>query len=176
VPLLVPGARARPAALRPWRISPRFVIAVSAVLLAALSFFPIALVAATKPVRGPDPDAFILNATLVPTSGSFAPSAHVSAGAVRLRWRPVTSSAGTTSYTIYRAPPNLDVVCGHTRHAPDRCGLYSQKAGTSRTTAFTDRPPPGTWVYRVGTTANWLDNPQFGDVYVSSGPVQVTVP
>jgi hypothetical protein len=32
------------------------------------------------------------------------------------------------------------------------------------------------WTYRIGISANWLDDPHFGDVYVFSRPVTVSVP
>jgi hypothetical protein len=48
--------------------------------------------------------------------------------------------------------------------------------GSSRTTTLDDRPGPGTWTYRIGVAANWLDDPKLGDVYVVSAPVHVTVP
>jgi hypothetical protein len=79
------------------------------------------------------------------------------------------------SYTIYRASPDSDVVCGPIRHAPDRCGFFAHKVGTSRSTTFNDRPPAGRWIYRIGATANWLNNPEFGDVYMSSVPLRVVV-
>jgi hypothetical protein len=168
IPLLIPSVRARSAAPKPWSIPKRAVIAVCAVLVAALSIFPIALVAATKPIRGSNADAFVLGNTLVPTSSAFHPQVAASGGAVRLRWRAVKSRAGATTYTIYRRPGTNDVFCGPIRNAPDLCTLYANVAGTSRTTTFVDRPPKGTWTYRVGMTANWLDDPHAGDVYLFS--------
>jgi hypothetical protein len=176
VPLLIPGMYAQPTPSSGWRIPRRLVIAVSSVLVASLSFFPLGLVAASSLVRGPDPHAFMLNATLVPTSASFGPSARVSRGAVRLDWHALKSWGGRMSYTIYRASPDSDVVCGPVRHAPDRCGFFAQKVGASRSTTFIDRPPAGRWIYRIGATANWLNNPEFGDMYMSSVPLRVVVP
>jgi hypothetical protein len=176
LPLLIPGVRPRAAAPTQWRVPKRVAIAVSAALVAALSLFPIALVAATKPIRGSGADAFVLNKTLVPTWNAFAARADVSGGAVRLRWRPVDSRAGAMTYTIYRSPSRADVACGPVPHAPDLCELSSQLVGTSRTTTFVDHPGAGAWTYRLGGTANWLDNPTFGDVYVFSGPMRVRVP
>ena len=48
--------------------------------------------------------------------------------------------------------------------------------GTTTGSSFVDRPGHGTWTYRVGVAANWLDDPSLGDVYVVSTPVSVTVP
>ena len=47
---------------------------------------------------------------------------------------------------------------------------------TLRKTSAVDRPGPGTWTYRVGAAANWIDDPELGDVFLLSNPVTVTVP
>ena len=47
---------------------------------------------------------------------------------------------------------------------------------TTRLTAATDRPGTGTWTYRVGAAANWVDDPELGDVFLLSNPVTVSVP
>jgi hypothetical protein len=56
------------------------------------------------------------------------------------------------------------------------CTLVENEVGLSRRGAASDRPPPGTWVYRIGVAANWLNDPAQGDVYVASKPVVVRVP
>jgi hypothetical protein len=175
VPLLIPSVRARVPAPKPWSIPRRVVVAVSAVLIAALSLFPIALVAATKPIRGSDADAFVLGNTLVPTSAAFHPRVGVTGGSVRLRWDPVRSRDGATTYTIFRRSGPFDVFCGPVHNAPDLCTLYADVVGTSRATTFVDHPPKGTWTYRVGMTANWLDDAHAGDVYLFSRRMVVRV-
>ena len=176
VPLLIPSVRAHPPVPKPWSIPRRVVVAVCAALIAVLSLFPIALVAATKPIRGSNADAFVLGNTLVPTSSAFHPKVDVSGGSVRLHWQIVKSSAGATTYTIFRRPGNADVICGPARNAPDLCTLYADRVGTTATTAFVDHPPKGTWTYRIGMTANWLDDPNAGDVYLFSRRLNVTAP
>ena len=47
---------------------------------------------------------------------------------------------------------------------------------TTRDRKVIDRPGPGTWTYRVGAGANWVDDPELGDVFLLSNPVTVTVP
>ena len=175
VPLLIPTVHARPAVPRPWLIPKRAVVAVCAAMVAVLSLFPIGLVAATKPIRGSYADAFVLGKTLVPTSSAFHPQVAVPGGSVRLHWDAVQSRAGATTYTIYRRPGPDDVFCGPIRNAPDLCTLYSGVVGTSRTTTFVDHPPKGTWTYRIGMTANWLDDPTAGDVYLFSRRLVVNV-
>ena len=54
--------------------------------------------------------------------------------------------------------------------------LASPELRTTRRSAAVDRPGPGTWTYRVGAAANWVDDPEMGDVFLLSNPVTVTVP
>ena len=39
--------------------------------------------------------------------------------------------------------------------------------------SFVDRPPPGSWTYRVALGANWLDDPARGDLLMVSEPMTV---
>ena len=48
--------------------------------------------------------------------------------------------------------------------------------GSVRAPSFEDRPGAGSWSYRIGLAANWLNDIRLGDVYVVSPPVAVTVP
>jgi hypothetical protein len=52
--------------------------------------------------------------------------------------------------------------------------LYSNQIGVTRGTTFVDHPPAGTWSYRVGVSANWLNDTTLGDVVVLSKPVVVS--
>jgi hypothetical protein len=47
---------------------------------------------------------------------------------------------------------------------------------TTKGTSFVDNPGPGTWTYRIGVSANWLNDLQLGDDYVVSPPVTVRLP
>jgi hypothetical protein len=166
VPLLVPGLRARIAPPKAWRVPRRLVVAVFVSLVALLSVFPIALVAATKPIRAPRPSAFEVNSILVPESSAIRLHPQASRGVVRLDWTAARPSTSSVFYSIYRTKSSVDVFCGPVHNAPDFCQLYSVKIGTTRATHFTDRPGPGTWTYRIGMSANWLNDTTLGDVYV----------
>jgi hypothetical protein len=39
-----------------------------------------------------------------------------------------------------------------------------------------DKPGRGRWTYRVGLSANWLDDPTAGDAYVLTPPVTIRGP
>jgi hypothetical protein len=175
VPLLVPGLRARATEPRPWRIPRRLVVVVFAALVALLSLFPIALVAATKPIRGPRPSAFEINSILVPESSSIQLQAQPNGGVVHLNWTEARSSAGSMFSSVFRYKGDFDVLCGPVRHAPDLCELFSEKLTSTHATEFVDRPGPGTWTYRIGMAANWLSDTNLGDVYFVGRPVTVKI-
>jgi hypothetical protein len=175
VPLLVPGVRLREVPGQSWRVPRRLVSAVAAALVAVLSLFPIALVAATKPIRGPHPTAFEVNSILVPESAPLQLRADPSSGgAVRLQWKPSHSAGGAVFYSVFRNAGRNDRVCGPVKNAPDLCEIQARELGTTRATEFVDHPGPGTWTYRVGITANWLNNMGFGDVYAFGRSATVT--
>jgi hypothetical protein len=54
--------------------------------------------------------------------------------------------------------------------------LVIPEVGVTKTARYVDLAPRGHWVYRVAVAANWLDDPHYGDSYVVSRPVSVTVP
>jgi hypothetical protein len=70
------------------------------------------------------------------------------------------------------------VACaGRRNDSSDNCALlYFDSIGTTKGTSFADDPGKGTWIYRIGIEANWLDDPTLGDVYVVSTPVSASVP
>ena len=96
---------------------------------------------------------------------------------MRLRWS--GSEPGTASgfYHVLRRKGAPDVACaGRVNDSSNDCSLFTDSLTTTPGTSFTDRPGAGTWTYRIGVAANWLDDPTLGDVYVVSKPVIVTVP
>jgi hypothetical protein len=40
---------------------------------------------------------------------------------------------------------------------------------------FVDHPPKGSWSYRIGLAANWLNDPTRGDVLLVSEPFTLDV-
>jgi hypothetical protein len=52
----------------------------------------------------------------------------------------------------------------------------AKSLGTTRERAWLDRNAHGVVTYRVGLSANWLDNDEFGDAYVFGRPVTIEVP
>jgi hypothetical protein len=87
-----------------------------------------------------------------------------------LRWSDSTRRADTF-YRVYRATLSggfPDMVCEP--RGADRCELRSETLGTTREHRWLDPSPPADAVYRVGVAANWLDEPDRGDVFALSPP------
>ena len=175
--LLVPRVRARPdGGAVP--IAGRRLTLAFAVALVVFAAAPLAVIAATPQLHDKGTKAVRFADSLVPVSGSVAPQAMVNGDAVNLSWQPRGSGRTHVFYRILRAPKTAggDVTCGGRRNASDDCQLYMEQVGTTAATSFADRPGPGTWSYRIGVSANWLNDFALGDVYFVSRPVTVTVP
>jgi hypothetical protein len=70
-----------------------------------------------------------------------------------------------------------DVQCaGRVNNSADNCVLYTDSVATTRATTFTDHPGRGSWIYRIGVAANWLNDPTLGDVYLVTKPAAVKLP
>ena len=180
LPLLVPGMRGRLPAWRPTWAGPtervRGALVVGAVLIAG--FLPIGALAASR-TQVTDVLVAYYNDTLLPIPANVNLGLHakVDHGRVLLTWRAQHPLGGRVFYWVSRdrAASGNGVSCRNDLGA-ETCWLRMTPIAATGGAARYDRPPPGTWVYRVGVAANWLDDPQFGDVYFASEPVVVRVP
>lgn len=170
IPLLVPtlarrlGARIPPApARRPGR---RLAVAV----IGALALVPAAAVLAASPMRGAG-DAIEVNEILVPVDGETVRLRTRRVGSAQhLTWDDATSRA-RAFYRVYRtAGTGSDVVC--VREGADRCRLDMVELGATRERSFVDGSPEPGVTYRIGVAANWVDDPEQGDVVLISPPVR----
>jgi len=147
----------------------RIVIGAAALLCAA----PLVAAAAVSPTHGPA-EVLQEDGILVPVDGGLDLTAKVAGRQVRLGWNGTSTLGVNVSYKVYRTPAATDTLC--TRHDPgaDVCVLQAPVLveATPRTEAV-DRPGPGTWTYRIGIRASWL-NDGGGDVFLLTKPVTVT--
>ncbi|HEY5659821.1 MAG TPA: hypothetical protein VIR59_03450 [Gaiellaceae bacterium] len=175
VVLLVPGARARPAPVRPEPAGRRLTVAVVAAF-AVFAALPLGVLAAVPRLH--DQGALAVRApdTPIPVSGIVTASA--ANGKVQLRWPGMKPGTARAFYHVLRAKgPNRDVACaGRLNGSSDNCILYTQSIATTRGTTFVDRPGPGRWTYRIGVAANWVDDPKLGDIYVVTKPTTLALP
>jgi hypothetical protein len=176
VVLLVPGLRARPA-VAPTQLRGRKLTAALVAGAVAFGVAPLAVVAAVPPIHDGGRTALRVNSSEVPVSS--APSVTATAGedAVRLRWRSQRSGATGVFYDVLRRKePNRSFFCGgRLNGSADQCQLVMDTVATTHATSYVDHPGKGTWTYRIGVSANWLDDVKLGDVYVVSPTVTVTV-
>jgi hypothetical protein len=170
--LLIPRVRAQPEVSAP-PLSPKRLklgVAIAAVAFAAL---PLAAVAALPPLHDGGRSAVQLDISLLPVSTALEPKAVAGANGVTLSWRATPSRAGAVFYRVFRGN-DPDVACGgRLNNAADDCRLYANQVGVTRSTTFVDHPPAGRWSYRIGVSANWLDDTSLGDVFVLSTPLSV---
>jgi hypothetical protein len=173
LPLLLPHA---PRRLSDWREafaspSPRIRRAVVGTAIALSAVVPLAAFATASP-RGGSADAASVAAGTppVPVNVDLGLRAVVSGPDVSLRWR---STGGF--YRVWRGPAadGDGFTCDPSAPGARQCLIELAEVGVTRESEFADRPPPGRWVYRVAVAANWLDDPQYGDVYFVTMPVDV---
>ncbi|HEX6664921.1 MAG TPA: hypothetical protein VF025_14715, partial [Gaiellaceae bacterium] len=114
--------------------------------------------------------------SLVPVSAKLGLRATAEGSSVRLTWSPRPTVAGKVFYRVLRVKGPVAVSCAGTpAKAANDCRLYMDQKEVTRATSTIDRPGKGTWSYRIGVAANWLNDPSLGDIYVVSPPVTVTV-
>ncbi len=175
VVLLVPGARVRPAAPTAAPRSRRFGIALAAAVV-AFTILPFAVIAATPRLHDSGRQAVRLGNNLIPVA-SVELQAATKGGAVRLSWRPQSPTGSSVFYQVLRANTSGGgVFCaGKSAPASDDCELSTDVVTKTEVPDVVDHPGSGSWEYRIGIAANWLNDPNLGDVYVVSPPVTVTV-
>ncbi len=178
IALLVPGVRARTALPRtfPWR-GRRLAVLLAAVGI-VFAAIPLGVVAAATPLRGHGERALEIDPTLVPVSKGIGLQASEANGSVRLSWRRQSPAGGKVFYRVLRTnAADGGISCETGLDAPPAydCRLTSDVVAPTRSTSYLEQPGPGRWTYRIGVTANWLNDFRYGDVYVLSRSVTVTV-
>ena len=173
IPLLVPtlarrlGERLRaptsPPVARKW-------IVVAAVLTVLL---PAVAIAASSPLEGPalavtqdDQGNFILTPV---DEGVDVNVERVPEGRL-LTWHDGPWHANVF-YRVYRAEGE-DVECENSDgHPAQSCYVRGTPIATVRERKFLDTQSPPGATYRIGVGTNWIDDPEFGDVFAFSPPV-----
>jgi hypothetical protein len=121
----------------------------------------------------------------LPIDASWQPSVEGVEGGLQLRWPPSSSHGGKVFYVLYRSPVSYrfysndklvdqGLMCTATGGAT-LCSIEMEEVARGRDNVVIDRPGPGRWTYRVGVAANWLNDPEQGDVFVVSGPRNVSL-
>jgi hypothetical protein len=174
--LLIPGMRPRPAP-DPVRLTGRRLATAVAAAVLVFAVAPVAVIAAVPTLDDGGRQAVEFPNSLIPVSTRVAPVASARSD-VRLSWPKWRSRPAGVLYAILRGnSPNGGVACAGTPGgAANECRLYMDVLAQQKGRSFVDRPGSGTWTYRIGVVANWLNDPKYGDITVVSTPVTVTVP
>ena len=151
-------------------------IALLGAAAAVFALYPFALVAAASPVHGPDPGSYTSVGLLRSVDPSLRLHATTDGRRVHLTWTDAQPAGTRVFYRIWRSDaPDGGAVCTPVRNGADDCELTMTDLGAHRNGTFVDRPGAGTWTYRLGLAANWLNSPQYGDVYTVGPPVKLRV-
>jgi hypothetical protein len=175
LPLLLPHA---PEKLRAWRPafrerSPRTRWSLVGLAVFVSAVLPLAAFAAANTRGGLDP-AIVGGTTMpIPVNVDLGLSATVRAHRVTLAWQSGTSFGGPVFYRIWRGRSD-GLTCPPAPGARS-CNLVLPEIGTTHEGRFVDHAPSGKWVYCVAVAANWLNDAHYGDAYLVSRPVTITV-
>jgi hypothetical protein len=175
--LLVPRLRARPAPPT-FNLRGRRLTVAATTAVAVFAVLPLAVVAAMPKLHDGGTRAVRVGQSEIPVSGRIGVRATTQGDAVQLAWQAQPSSAAEVFYRVFRSnAPDGGLSCANTPgNSSDDCRLFVDTRATTKATSFVDNPGRGTWTYRVGVSANWLNDLQLGDDYVVSPPVTVRVP
>jgi len=189
IPLLVPAFGPRLAE----RFPPgrRQFLGTRSLAAAAVVFglIPLVVVAALRSNDSARAVKYFDQGVFVPVSPQFRPTASTNAGRVVVRWHAIAAPV-PHFYRVLRSrtfdpAPRIDastpahegVQCLRARSSRGAldCRLSMDTVGVTSSPQVTDNPGPGHWTYRIGLSANWLDDITLGDVLLVSPPVNVIV-
>lgn len=173
IPFLVPGLARRVASWGgeplAWAV-PRRAAIVVAVLLAAL---PLAVVAASDPIDGPERavvQSLETTELLTPVVPSLAVTIEKQGESRIVSWDR-GDWPSDVFFQLYRTEgAGDDVECSAAGAA--KCVLQMLVLGTTRSTSLVDGSPPPGVTYRLGVATNWLDDANRGDVFAIGPPAR----
>jgi hypothetical protein len=160
----------------------------TAVAVTVLVVLPLVFVVGTTPQSTPEAVSYPFQNVFIPTE-SFGLELHAAGNRRQLTWNAPYSGVTKAFYTVLRSRPVAPdpsgngerkaiqgVACKDRQNgAPLNCDLVMDHLSSTTALRYVDRPPPGRWTYRIGLTANWLNNPSLGDLVLVSTPVTITV-
>jgi hypothetical protein len=175
LPFLLPHA---PRRLPEWRPSVRRAAtrrqwALVAAAIAVSGVAPLAAFAAADTRGGLDPANIGKTGMPIPVNIDLGLDATVRGRTVTLHWHGGQPAGGPVFFRVWRGPH--DVFRCTIGTGGKLCNVSLPEIGVARTPEFRDRPAAGRWVYRVAIAANWLNDPAYGDPYLVSRPLVVTV-
>jgi hypothetical protein len=176
LPFLLPHA---PRRLAEWRPDARPTVtrkrwALVAAAIAVSGLVPLAAFAAADTRGGLDPTEVGSTKMPIPANIDIGLGATVRGRLVTLRWQAGRPAGGPVFFRVWRA--RRDAFSCSEDAGGKLCNVALPEVGVAMTPEFRDHPAAGRWVYRVAIAANWLNDPAYGDPYLVSRPLVVTVP
>jgi hypothetical protein len=179
LPYLAPRSNRRPVTERdaPAPPSHRARVVLVAGMLAVSALIPFVAIAAAQPLSDAAPRAVIIQTPLIPANIDLHLRVRHDGPRVTLTWDAQHPAGGAIFYRVLRTPAATQQLTCDTSFPAEECRLAGEvDLGATTDPRFIDRGvPSGRWTYRVGVAANWLDDPQFGDIYELSRAVDVTI-
>jgi hypothetical protein len=179
IPLLVPtfarrlGSRVEPATSE--IVSTRWIVVatVATVLVPGLA------IAASSPLGGTQQKTVVQDFPsgniLTPVDTGVRLNVQRDGPTRKLTWTSGGSWNAKVFYRVYRHDaPGADTQCVISADVAWYCFLLSEPIATTRDLSFVDPNAPATATYRIGVGTNWIDDPNAGDVFAFSLPVEVT--
>jgi hypothetical protein len=176
LPLLLPHA---PRALREWKpasapLRPRIRWTLLALAILVSAVLPVVTFAAASTAGPLIPATVGATSMPIPANVDLALTATTRGREVVLEWRGGSPFGGPVFFRVWRG--RRDAFTCPPSSGGRLCNVSLPEIGVTRQPEFRDRPGTGRFVYRVAVAANWLDDPQYGDPYLVSGPVTARVP
>ncbi len=167
IPLLLPRLSRLPrAALAPRPVGRRPLLALAALTVVV----PALLIGLARPLEGPG-KAIVVNEILTPVTSGLGVEVSRSGAGRTLSWQPIAHAGADVFYRVYRsAAGGEDAPCDPTPGSAT-CRLGLLLLGTTREPRWQDGSPPPGAVYRIGIAGNWRDDPEGGDVFAISPPI-----
>lgn len=159
------------------RSHPRRRLGLLAAGAAVFALYPLALVAAASPLKAsPQTPTYEALGLLRSVDPSLRLTAAVAGPRVHLTWKAAEPIGTKVFYRIWRSnAPTGGATCTPVPHAAANCQLVMADLGAHAHGSFVDKPGSGTWTYRLGLAANWLNSPLYGDIFSFGPPVVVRV-
>ena len=146
---------------------------------------PLLLVLAFTPLQTRSATKYYDENVAVPVDASWKPQLYASSRGQDLRWKAPATGPAHVFYKVFRSPTPLSapdptlppgregIRCLPPTGGAADCRLEMVAVGTTRKPSWfdPDHLKGSKWTYRVGVTANWLDDSTLGDVLFLSGPV-----
>ena len=175
---LLPGRRRRERRVRrSTHLRRRTRLGALAAAACFLALFPLALVALASPLHGPAPRAYEVDCLLRPSTRlSVSQRPWSAAASVCAGIPPSPREAASSTGSGAAARPTAERAARRFRMPSTTATSPWTTWERTRAARWVDRPGRGTWTYRLGLAANWLNSPDYGDVFTVGPPVTVRVP